>query len=117
MIHLAGQFSQAHLLVAVLGASSYTYAEATAGGKSFVACALAQKACRYRLLGTLYSRPVVFRDLDGAGRRQLARFASSPSRIDVLVIDDWAMASFLEPERRNFWERSARTVARCALRF
>ena len=26
------------------------------------------------------------------------------SRIDVLVIDDWAMASLSEPERRDFWE-------------
>jgi DNA replication protein DnaC len=26
------------------------------------------------------------------------------SRIDVLVIDDWAMAALSEPERRDFWE-------------
>ena len=26
------------------------------------------------------------------------------SRIDVLVIDDWAMAPLSEPERRDFWE-------------
>jgi DNA replication protein DnaC len=26
------------------------------------------------------------------------------SRIDVLVIDDWAMSSLSEPERRDFWE-------------
>jgi len=26
------------------------------------------------------------------------------ARIDVLVIDDWAMASLSEPERRDFWE-------------
>src|SRR5690348_415907 len=26
------------------------------------------------------------------------------SRIDVLVIHDWAMAPFSEPERRDFWE-------------
>jgi len=25
-------------------------------------------------------------------------------RIDVLVIDDWAMAPLSEPERRDFWE-------------
>jgi DNA replication protein DnaC len=27
-----------------------------------------------------------------------------PSRIDVLVIDDWVMAPLSEPERRDFWE-------------
>jgi DNA replication protein DnaC len=26
------------------------------------------------------------------------------SRIDVLVIDDWAMAPLSEPERRGFWK-------------
>jgi DNA replication protein DnaC len=26
------------------------------------------------------------------------------SRIDVLVVDDWAMAPLSEPERRDFWE-------------
>src|SRR6202011_2125409 len=46
-----------------------------------------------------------FRDLaiaraDGSLRGLLARF----SRIDVLVIDDWAMAPLAEAERRDFWE-------------
>src|SRR6201988_1528676 len=33
--------------------------------------------------------------------RQLLR---RMNRIDVLVIDDWAMAPMLEAERRDFWE-------------
>src|ERR1700730_16710410 len=37
---------------------------------------------------------------DGSLRSLLARF----SRIDVLVIDDWAMAPLAEAERRDFWE-------------
>jgi hypothetical protein len=37
---------------------------------------------------------------DGSFRNLLARL----SRIDVLVIDDWAMAPLSEPERRDFWE-------------
>jgi DNA replication protein DnaC len=37
---------------------------------------------------------------DGSLRNLLARLA----RIDVLVIDDWAMAPPSEPERRDFWE-------------
>src|SRR5947208_15678476 len=37
---------------------------------------------------------------DGSLRSLLARL----SRIDVLVIDDWAMAPLSEPERRDFWE-------------
>lgn len=77
----------------------------TGVGKSFVACALAQKACRDGY-SALYTRAqALFRDLamaraDGSLRSLLARL----SRIDVLVIDDWAMASLSEPERRDFWE-------------
>ena len=77
----------------------------TGVGKSFVACALAQKACRDGY-SALYTRAQsLFRDLamsraDGSLRSLLARL----SRIDVLVIDDWAMSSLNEPERRDFWE-------------
>src|SRR5271165_2100969 len=77
----------------------------TGVGKSFVACALAQKACRDGY-SALYTRAVaLFRELalaraDGSLRTLLARL----SRIDVLVIDDWAMAPLAETERRDFWE-------------
>jgi DNA replication protein DnaC len=77
----------------------------TGVGKSFVACALAQKACRDGY-AALYARAqALFRDLamaraDGSLRNLLTRL----SRIDVLVIDDWAMAPLSEPERRDFWE-------------
>jgi DNA replication protein DnaC len=37
---------------------------------------------------------------DGSLRSLLARL----SRIDVLVIDDLAMSSLSEPERRDVWE-------------
>jgi DNA replication protein DnaC len=37
---------------------------------------------------------------DGSLRGLLARL----SRIDVFVIDDWAMAPLSETERRDFWE-------------
>ena len=77
----------------------------TGVGKSYIASALAQKACRdgYTVLSTRAA--ALFRDLnlaraDGSLRSLLARLA----RIDVLVIDDWAMAPFTETERRDFWE-------------
>jgi DNA replication protein DnaC len=77
----------------------------TGVGKSFVACALAQKACRDGY-SVFYTRAAaLFRDLtlaraDGSLRLLLARL----NRIDVLVIDDWAMAPLSEHERRDFWE-------------
>ena len=77
----------------------------TGVGNSFVASALAQKACRDGY-SALYTRAAaLFRDLamaraDGSLRLLLAKL----SRIDLLVIDDWAMAPLSEPERRDFWE-------------
>jgi DNA replication protein DnaC len=77
----------------------------TGVGKSFVASALAQKACRDGY-SALYTRAAaLFRDLamaraDGSLHLLLAKL----SRIDLLVIDDWAMAPLSETERRDFWE-------------
>ena len=74
-------------------------------GKSFLACALAQKACRDGY-SALYTRTAaLFRDLaiahaDGSLRLLLAKL----SRIDLLVVDDWAMAPLTETERHDFWE-------------
>jgi DNA replication protein DnaC len=82
------------------------YVTASTGvGKSWLACALAQKACRDGYL-VLYTRAAaLFRDLtlaraDGSLRNLLARL----SRVDALVVDDWAMAPMQESERRDFWE-------------
>ena len=77
----------------------------TGVGKSYLASALAQKACRDGY-SVFYARAqALFRDLglaraDGSLRHLLARLG----RIDVMVIDDWAMAPMTEPERRDFRE-------------
>ena len=77
----------------------------TGVGKSYLAGALAHKACRDGHL-VLYTRAAaLFRDLalaraDGSLRTLLARLA----RAEVLVVDDWAMAPLSENERRDFWE-------------
>jgi len=77
----------------------------TGVGKSFIACALAQKACRDGYSALYLRAGALFRDLalaraDGSLRSTLARFG----RIDVLVIDDFCMAPMAEAERRDFWE-------------
>jgi DNA replication protein DnaC len=77
----------------------------TGCGKSYLASALAHKACRDGYL-VFYSRATaLFRDLamaraDGSLRNLLTRLA----RTDVLVVDDWAMSPLSETERRDFWE-------------
>jgi len=69
------------------------------------ASALAQKACRdgysalYTRAAALFPEFALAR-ADGSFRQMLARI----SRIDVLVVDDWAMAPLTENERRDFWE-------------
>jgi DNA replication protein DnaC len=74
-------------------------------GKSFLAVALAQKACRDGFTALYTRAPQLFRDLalaraDGSLRALLARW----SRLDVLIVDDWAMAPLSEAERRDFLE-------------
>lgn len=74
-------------------------------GKSFLACALAEKACRDGFTA-LYPRAAqLFRDLalaraDGSLRNRLAHL----TKMDVLVVDDWAMTPLAEAERRDFLE-------------
>jgi DNA replication protein DnaC len=74
-------------------------------GKSFLACALAEKACRDGFTAWYTRSPQLFRDLalaraDGSLRSLLARLA----KIDVLLVDDWAMAPLADAERRDFLE-------------
>ena len=74
-------------------------------GKSYLACALAQKACRDSFTAFYTRAPQLFRELavahaDGSLPRRLVRL----SRIDVLIVDDWAMAPLNEVERRDFLE-------------
>jgi DNA replication protein DnaC len=77
----------------------------TGVGKSYMASALAQKACRDGYSAFYTRATALFRELtlaraDGSLRTLLSRLG----RIDVLVIDDWAMAPLSESERRDFWE-------------
>jgi len=74
-------------------------------GKSFLASALAQKTCRDGYSALYLRAAALLRELalvraDGSLRHFLARLA----RIDVLVIDDWAMVPLQETERREVWE-------------
>jgi DNA replication protein DnaC len=74
-------------------------------GKSFIALALAQKTCRDGYSALYLRAAALLRELglaraDGSLRHLLARL----SRIDVPVIDDWAMAPLNENERREVWE-------------
>ena len=77
----------------------------TGVGKSWIACALAEKACRDGFTAFFIRIPQLFRELalaraDGSLGNRLARLA----RLDVLIVDDWAHAPLAESERRDFLE-------------
>lgn len=80
-------------------------AGATGTGKTYVACALAQQACRkgfralYRRTSRLTDELTLAR-ADGTLGRVLERFA----RVDVLVLDDWVHAPLKDQERRDLLE-------------
>lgn len=78
---------------------------ATGTGKTYVACALAQQACRKGFRAVYRRAPRLFDELrlahaDGSYVRLLARLA----RVDVLVIDDFAIAPVTDVERRHLLE-------------
>jgi DNA replication protein DnaC len=80
-------------------------ADSTGAGKSYIACALAQKACRegYR---ALYCRlPRLLQDFalaraDGRYGKLLANLLKQ----DLLVIDDWGLAPLDDHGRRDILE-------------
>jgi DNA replication protein DnaC len=93
----AGEWVKQHQNILLIGSTGL--------GKTWLACALAQKACRDGHT-VLHKRAAeLFREFsvahaDGSFGRMLIRL----SRIDILVLDDFAMAPLKDAERRDFLE-------------
>ena len=78
---------------------------ATGCGKTFLGCALAHQACRQGLSALYLRAPRLFDELslchaDGSFRKRLAAIA----KIDVVVIDDFAIAPIGPRERTDLLE-------------
>ena len=77
----------------------------TGTGKTYVACALAQQACRtgfralYKRASRLYDEMTIAR-ADGTYGRLLDRIA----KIDVLILDDWGIAPIESASRQDLLE-------------
>lgn len=86
-------------------------------GKTWLARAFAQKACRDGYTALFQKATELFRSLataraDGNHSKLLYQLA----RVELLIVDDWAMAPMTEAERRDFLEIcDARYQARSTL--
>jgi len=78
---------------------------ATGLGKSWLACALAQKACREGYRALYQYAPRLFRDMlaaevDGS----FTRFVRKIARFDLLIIDDWGLEIVDRAQYRSMLE-------------
>jgi len=74
-------------------------------GKTFIACALANAACRLAFTARYYRLPRLLQDMalaraDGTYPRVLSRLAKT----DLLILDEWGMASFNDMQGRDLLE-------------
>jgi DNA replication protein DnaC len=77
----------------------------TGTGKTYLGCALAQKACREGLSAFYLRTPALYRTLamaraDGSYGRVLSRLG----RTSLLLLDDLGLAALTDPERRDLLE-------------
>jgi DNA replication protein DnaC len=77
----------------------------TGGGKTWIACALANQACRQGLSALYVRVPRLFEELriahaDGSFNRRLAQFAKT----DVLLLDDFGLNQIGQAERNDLLE-------------
>ncbi len=74
-------------------------------GKSYLAEAFAQKACREGMTAIYYRYPRLFRELAIArGDGSYLKLLNKIAKTELLVIDDWGLSSMNEAERRDFLE-------------
>ena len=98
IMKLAGcEWVAEHLNVLITGA--------TGVGKSFLACALAHKACREGYSSYYVRLSRLFQDLDmGRADGRYAKMMRHMAKTDVLVMDDWGVAVLSDQHRRDLLE-------------
>ncbi|HAG59432.1 MAG TPA: AAA family ATPase [Arthrobacter bacterium] len=77
----------------------------TGAGKTYLACALAQKACRDGYTSLYVRMPRLFEDLQAArGDGTYPKLLANLARKHVLVLDDWGLAPLTDENRRDLLE-------------
>jgi DNA replication protein DnaC len=74
-------------------------------GKSFLACAFVERACRSGFNGTYVRAPRLVHELAVArGDGSYSRLLTKLAKLDLLAIDDWLLHPLKESERRDLME-------------
>jgi DNA replication protein DnaC len=77
----------------------------TGVGKSFLACALAHRACREGYSALYWRVPRLFHELAIAkGDGRYSKMLKTLAKKDLLVLDDWGLAPLTEEQRRDLLE-------------
>lgn len=77
----------------------------TGVGKTFIACALANAACRQGFTARYYRVPRLLAELGIArGDGSYPRLLNQLARTDLLVLDDWGLAPFTDAQGRDLLE-------------
>jgi DNA replication protein DnaC len=77
----------------------------TGTGKTYLACALANQACRQGFTARYFRLPRLFQILELAkGDGSYARLLASLEKTQLLILDDWGLAPMDEPQRRDLLE-------------
>lgn len=92
-----GQWIADHLNVLITGK--------TGVGKTYLACALAQKACRLNYTAVYFRAPRFFQDLTVARLKgTYSGFLNRIKKINLLILDDFALVPITEEQCRDMLE-------------
>lgn len=88
-----------------IGSKNVIITGATGVGKTYIACALAQKAMREGFSAIYKRTPRLFRELALArGDGSYPRILNSLAKTDLLVLDDWGITPFTGDQDRDLLE-------------
>ena len=94
---IEGQWIRKHLNLLITGP--------TGAGKTWIACALGNKACRDGFHVQYHRLSRLFDELGYAhGDGRYPKVMKKLARTDVLVLDDWGLAKLTAPQRRDLLE-------------